>query len=182
MNTRATKRVWLDWFGLLARWLVGGLFIWMGLNKALHPEDFLKLVHQYDLLQSPLLLNLVGAGLPWFEVFCGILLLLGVAVRGTAAVCLLMLLPFTAIVLRRALELSAARHLPFCAVKFDCGCGNGEVFICSKLLENSALILACFVPLLGFGTLASLRFHLLKPPLQQDPDKLEQQVVAQNPN
>ena len=56
----------------------------MGLNKALHPEAFLKLVRQYELVQSPLMLNLIAAGLPWFEVFCGVLLVLGLAVRGSA--------------------------------------------------------------------------------------------------
>ena len=55
-----------DILGALARWLVGGLFIYMGLNKALHPVDFLKLVHQYELVSTPFLLNAIGAALPWF--------------------------------------------------------------------------------------------------------------------
>jgi hypothetical protein len=38
-------------------------------------------------------------------------------------------------------DLQAAGQLPFCAVRFDCGCGAGEVGICSKLLENGLLIL-----------------------------------------
>ena len=36
-----------------------------------------------------------------------------------------------------------ARHagsdLPFCAIKFDCGCGTGEILICRKLAENTLL-------------------------------------------
>lgn len=125
---------------LLARWFLGGLFIYMGLNKALHPVEFLKLVRQYELVQTPPLLNLIAAGLPWFEVFCGLLLVAGVAVRGSALMLVAMLVPFTVVVLRRALELHAAGGIPFCAIKFDCGCGTGEVFICRKLVENSGLI------------------------------------------
>ena len=74
-----------DAAAVLARWWLGCVFIYMGLNKALpHPEYFLKLVRQYDMVTSPLLLNSIGAALPWFEVFCGLLLLVGVAVRGSA--------------------------------------------------------------------------------------------------
>jgi hypothetical protein len=67
-------------------------------------------------------------------------------VRGTALALVAMLIPFTALVLRRALELESLRAIPFCAVKFDCGCGAGEVYICGKLAENVLLILlACWL-------------------------------------
>jgi uncharacterized membrane protein YphA (DoxX/SURF4 family) len=124
---------------VLARWLLGGLFLYMGLNKALHPIEFLKLVRQYDVLHHHLFLNFVASTLPWFEIFCGLLLLLGVAVRGAAAMLVAMLIPFTVAVLLRALEIHGAGGLPFCAIKFDCGCGAGEVFICRKLAENVLL-------------------------------------------
>jgi len=52
-----------------------------------------------------------------------------------------MLVPFTIVVFLRALDIQAAEAKPFCAVKFDCGCGTGEVFICSKLLENALQLL-----------------------------------------
>jgi len=123
-------------FAQLARWFLGAMFLYMGLNKALHPIEFLKLVRQYDMLQHHLLLNFVASALPWFEVFCGLLLVLGVAVRGAAVMLVSMLIPFTVVVLLRALEIHGAGGLPFCAIKFDCGCGAGEVFICRKLAEN----------------------------------------------
>jgi len=143
-----------------ARWILGGLFIYMGLSKALHPEEFLKLVRQYNLTESALLLNSVAAALPWFESFCGLLLLAGIAVRGSALVAIGMLVPFTAIVLHRALELHSALAIPFCAVKFDCGCGGGEVFICRKLLENTLLILLSAWLFAGRGRKWSVRFAL----------------------
>ena len=126
---------------VLVRWLLGATFIYTGLSKALHPVDFLKLVRQYDLVQSSLPLNSIAAALPWFEIFCGLLLLAGVAVRGVG---------FDADVDAGAVHgAGVPPRLPsnrcwaiaFCAVKFDCGCGTGAVFICQKLLENFLLIL-----------------------------------------
>jgi uncharacterized membrane protein YphA (DoxX/SURF4 family) len=145
---------------------LGAAFVYLGLNKALHPVDFLKLMQQYDLTQNALLLNSIAAGLPWFEVFCGLLLLTGVAVRGTALTLLLMLVPFTLLVLHQALLLQAAQAIPFCAVKFDCGCGTGEEFICRKLLENFLLILLSGWLLAGYGRRLSLRFSLINSPPQ----------------
>jgi uncharacterized membrane protein YphA (DoxX/SURF4 family) len=145
---------------VLARWAVAIVFIYMGLGKALHPEDFLKLLNQYDLVKTPFLLNSIAGALPWFEVFCGLLLLAGVAVRGAALMVAAMLVPFTLVVLKRALALASAKSIAFCAVKFDCGCGNGEVLICHKLAENCLLILlACWL-LSGRGRRLCARFAL----------------------
>lgn len=146
--------------GVLGRWLLGGLFIYMGLNKALHPVDFLKLVRQYDLVANPYLLNWIAAGLPWFEVFCGLLLVAGVAVRGAALLLALMLVPFSLVVLDRALGIAATQGIPFCSVKFDCGCGTGEVLICRKLAENTLLLLLSLWLLSGVGSRFALRFRL----------------------
>jgi uncharacterized membrane protein YphA (DoxX/SURF4 family) len=161
-NPNSRGRVIMDATTVLARWLVGAAFLYMGLNKALHAVDFLKLLRQYDLTQNSLLLNSVASALPWFEVFCGLLLLAGIAVRGTALTLLVMLMPFTWVVLHRALLLESAQNIPFCAVKFDCGCGTGEEFVCRKLLENFLLILLAAWFLAGRGRQFSLRFSLLK--------------------
>jgi len=152
-----------DAAAVLARWWLGIVFIYMGLNKALpHPEAFLKLVRQYDMVSNPVLLNMIGAALPWFEVYCGVLLLAGVAVRGVALNLVAMLVPFTLIVLKRALAIAATSGIPFCAVKFDCGCGAGEVFICAKLVENAVLLLLSAWLLTGGGRKLCLRFSLLR--------------------
>ena len=148
---------------VVARWWLAGVFIVMGLHKALpHPQVFLGLVRQYHLVTSPILLNSIGAALPWFEVFCGLLLLAGVAVRGAALNSVVMLVTFTLVVLKEALRLAAAKHIPFCAVKFDCGCGAGEVFICHKLVENTVLLLLSAWLLAGRGRPLCLRFSLFR--------------------
>jgi uncharacterized membrane protein YphA (DoxX/SURF4 family) len=147
---------------LVARMVLGVLYIYMGLNKALHPVEFLKLVRQYEMVDNPILLNLIAASLPWFEVFCGVLLLGGIAVRGTALLSLAMLLPFTVIVYQRALAIQTASALAFCAVRFDCGCGAGEVFICHKLAENALLIGFSALLLIERPSPGCLRHQLFK--------------------
>jgi uncharacterized membrane protein YphA (DoxX/SURF4 family) len=129
-----------DLSGIAARWLLAAMFIYMGTTKALHPEDFLKLVRQYGVVSQPLLLNLVAGTLPWVELICGLLLLAGVAVRGTAVLLGVMLISFTVLVVHRALELHQGGALPFCAISFDCGCGTGVVPVCRKLAENTLLV------------------------------------------
>jgi uncharacterized membrane protein YphA (DoxX/SURF4 family) len=163
MNTSQSSwsRTAADTFAVLARWLLGAVFLYMGLNKTLHPVEFLKLVRQYDLVQSSLLLNTIAAALPWFEIFCGLLLLTGVAVRGTALMLILMLVPFTVLVFRRALAIQSALAIPFCAVKFDCGCGTGEVFICRKLVENFFYIVFSGWLLAGYGRNLCVRHTLM---------------------
>ena len=170
MITRQTSRSRpvADTSAVLVRWFLGAVFLYTGLSKALHPVDFLKLVRQYDLVQSSLLLNSIAAALPWFETFCGLLLLAGVAVRGAALTLILMLMPFTGLVFHRALAIRAALDIPFCAVKFDCGCGTGAVFICRKLVENFLLILLSGWLLAGYGRRFGLRFSLIKLPSRPD--------------
>jgi uncharacterized membrane protein YphA (DoxX/SURF4 family) len=162
-NWRTKGRDLLEILTVLSRWVVGGLFIYMGMYKALHPVEFLKLVRQYDMVSSPLLLNSIAAALPWFETICGALLITGVAVRGTAVMLLAMLIPFTLIVLKRALAIQSLQALAFCAVKFDCGCGTGEVYICHKLAENCGLILLSAWLLAGRGRQFCLRYGIMKP-------------------
>ena len=115
------------------------MFCYMGLSKALDPVAFLKLVRQYEVFSSYSWLNLVAATVPWFEMFCGALLILGIAVRGAAVLLAGMLVSFTALVWWRALGLQAIEHQPFCSIRFDCGCGAGPVLICRKLAENVLL-------------------------------------------
>lgn len=145
------------WLAVILRWAMGAVFIYMGFSKVLDPVGFLKLVREYNFVTNPILLNCIAATLPWFEVLCGLLLVIGVAVRGTALILVALLVPFTLLVLNRAMDIMNAQAIAFCAVKFDCGCGAGEVFICHKLLENSLLALGCAWLMTGIGWRLSLR-------------------------
>jgi uncharacterized membrane protein YphA (DoxX/SURF4 family) len=152
-----------DWVALLARLIIGAVFIYMGVQKTLHPVEFLKLIRQYEIFQNHWALNLVASTLPWFEIFCGLLLMFGVAVRGTALVMVTMLVPFTIAVLLRALAIQKSGGLPFCSIKFDCGCGGGAVFICPKILENLLLTGASLALVFWRSNRLCARYSLIKP-------------------
>ena len=150
-----------DWLGVLARWILGATFVYLGGVKALNPVDFLKLLREYDLdlVQSYWWLNAIAGVLPWLEIVCGLLLLAGIAVRGTAVVVSGLLAAFTAAIFHRAMTLMTLKSLAFCAVKFNCGCGNGEVIACHKLVENACLILLALTLAMGHGRKYCFRYQ-----------------------
>ena len=132
---------------LLMRLILGGLFIYMALPKVGNPTDFLKLIRLYHMVPEspPYLLNGIAIVLPWLEILCGAVLILGVFVRGAAASIAVMLAFFTPVILLRALSIHAADGTPFLQIAFDCGCGTGVVIIWKKLLANTGLLLLAVV-------------------------------------
>ncbi len=151
---------------LIARIFLGALFIYMGMEKALDPVGFMKMVREYHMVPDhpPILLNLIAAVLPWLEVFCGLMLIAGVALRGTALLLLVMLVGFTLAVTLRALGIYHTQHLPFCAIKFNCGCGTGEEWICHKVPKNLGLCLISVIILVSASRRFCLRGDLFRVP------------------
>jgi len=147
---------------VLARLIVGGVFLWMGAQKIGDPVVFLKLVREYGMLpeRPPLALNATAVILPWLELLGGALLVLGVGVRGAALVLFGMLAVFSTAILLRALQIQSAEELAFCAVAFDCGCGSGPQPVCGKLLQNAGLLAASLLLALGGGGAGCLRARL----------------------
>lgn len=129
---------------VFCRLAIGLLFVYMGFKKAMDPVTFLKLVREYEMFPDNIwwLLNFTVATLPWVEILCGLLLLLGIAHRGTALLVMVMLSVFTPMIWLRGLGIHDAEHIPFCRIIFDCGCGAGPVNFCWKMAENIALFLA----------------------------------------
>ena len=61
---------------VIARCIIGMLFLYMGIVKALQPTDFLKLIRQYDMVDNYLLLNsmaIIFLGWRCFVVCCSFL-------------------------------------------------------------------------------------------------------------
>jgi uncharacterized membrane protein YphA (DoxX/SURF4 family) len=157
----------------VARLVLGGMFVFMGLSKALDPIDFLKFVRMYDILPEtpPYFLNLTAVILPVLEVVCGVALLLGVAVRGAGLTLFGMLLVFTAALISQSLDIHAAKPIAYCDVRFDCGCGTGEVYICRKLAENAALTLLALLASLSRSRRFCLSAWLSRVSLSTDPER-----------
>src|SRR5206468_4056450 len=105
-------------------------------------------------------LNLLATVLPWLEIFCGILLIFGIAWRGTALLILIMLTGFTFVIIRRAIGIHDG-GIPWLDIKFDCGCGGGEVYIYKKLPENIGLWLLSLIILLSRSRRFCLDLNLL---------------------
>lgn len=128
---------------VIIRVILGGYFIYAGINKAIDPIDFLKAIRTYGALPEspPFFLNATAIVLPWLEIVCGVGLVLGVLRRGAGLTIALMLCVFTPAILFRALAIMNEQGLSFFAVEFDCGCGTGREIIWIKLLKNSGLLL-----------------------------------------
>lgn len=132
---------------LVMRLVLGGVFIYFGLLKLADPMEFLKQLHLYDILpeRPQIILNSIALVLPWLELACGVALILGVWLRGSALILGGMLVVFMVALYSRAESIVRAEGIPFCDVKFDCGCGTGVRIICNKLLENAGLLLLCLL-------------------------------------
>lgn len=149
-------------FPLIVRLILGGMFIYMGLLKLDNPVEFLKQIRLYEALPEdpPYYLNGTAIVLPWLEVLCGVGLIIGLWIRGAALQLTIMLLVFTPAVFLRAMDIHNTEGTPFFAVKFDCGCGTGEVIIWQKLLGNVGLILLALFSLCSRSRRLTLASYL----------------------
>jgi len=170
---KPAPRFWADTVPFLARIVLGAIFVWMGYKKAANPIMFLKQIHEYHMVPDSLyvILNAMAAALPWIEIVCGALLILGIATRGSSLLLALMLVVFSAVILLRAMGIYNAGGIGFCAIKFDCGCGSGEQFICHKLPENMGLLLLSLIALFARSRRFSLRRNLI--PFGSSPWRIE---------
>ncbi len=136
---------------LLIRLFLGGLFIYMGVNKIADPVAFMKQVRLYEMLpESPAyFLNGTAVILPWLEVVCGVALIAGIAIRGSGVAIAGMLAVFTPAIFLRAMAIHNTEGTPFFEIAFDCGCGGGPVIIWQKLLSNSGLLLLAILAVLS---------------------------------
>ena len=75
------KNKW-DTIHLLLRVFMGLIFIWASWDKLLDPVAFARVVHNYQIIPSSMV-NLVAIILPWIELTCGLLLILGLLTKGS---------------------------------------------------------------------------------------------------
>jgi putative oxidoreductase len=128
------KKIISNEYLLLAlRLVLGFIFIYAGAEKISSPAVFTESISNYQLL-NPFMINVTAILLPWLEVFSGILLLSGAAVKENSFILsgLLAVFIITAVI-------SLARGLDI-----DCGCfGTTTVRLgFTKILENTLLLIA----------------------------------------
>ena len=124
--------------GLVARIVLGGVFIYASLDKIRHPELFAEAVYNYQL--SPgVAVNLVAIWLPWLEFLCGVLLVLGLWVGGSILILSGLLLVFLS-----SIGINLARGLDI-----HCGCfttqGSDPMTILTLFRDSLFLVLALFL-------------------------------------
>jgi uncharacterized membrane protein YphA (DoxX/SURF4 family) len=96
---------------VIFRWAVGLIFIYASADKLFHTSAFAVAVYNYKILPGGLI-NLVAITLPWLELVCGILLIIGLFPRGAALILSLLLVVFFF-----ALSLNLYR-----GIDISCGC------------------------------------------------------------
>jgi putative oxidoreductase len=93
------------------RLLIGGIFLYAGLEKILDPFDFSVALYNYRLFPD-FWLGGMAATIPWVEAMAGLFLIIGFDTKGAAALTSFLLLIFIGLIV-----ISAIRGLDI-----DCGC------------------------------------------------------------
>ena len=104
----------LRWVGVLARLVVGGIWLVAGLLKLPDPAENVRAVRAYQLLPESLV-PAVGYALPILEILIGVCLVLGLLTRVNAGLSAALLLAFIV-----GIAAAWARGL-----EIDCGCFGG---------------------------------------------------------
>ncbi|MCW2815311.1 MAG: DoxX family protein [Nocardioides sp.] len=156
-----------EWVALLARLVVGVVWLWAGLVKLAEPLGSVRAVQAYDLLPTALT-EPVGYALPAVEVVVGLALVVGVMTRGAAVISVLLFVAFVI-----GIASAWARGL-----EIDCGCFGGGGYdpdAASQypvdLARDAALLLAsAYVVWAGPGRLA-LDTVLFRRSTSPDPER-----------
>lgn len=136
---------------VLIRIFLGAYFVHTGFNKVQDPFAFLKVIRLYEMLPEapPYFLNGTAVILPWLEIVCGLVLVLGVFVRGAGALIAGMFCVFSPAILLRAVTVMGEQGISFFQIEFDCGCGMGKEIIWIKLCKNTGLLLLTIVTIVS---------------------------------
>jgi putative oxidoreductase len=123
----------------IVRLLLGGLFLYAGIVKIADPTQFAGDIAAYRLL--PYFGNFLAAAiLPWLEILCGTLLIVGFRTGGAAALILVLTSVFMA-----ALASTIVRGLDI-----DCGCfrhGGQKTSAWTALGRDALLFVAALIVL-----------------------------------
>ena len=139
------------WVSLIARLIVGVVYVYASVDKIIHPAEFAKIVHNYHILPD-FLINFFALVLPWLELICGLALIVGTSVLGASTI----LAGLTAVFIV-AVGINVAR-----GVNIDCGCfstsSHARKLGITLLIQDAVLLLlALHVLVRGAGRWALAR-------------------------
>jgi putative oxidoreductase len=115
LNNTFQKLLRNHWIWLVARLLLGSIFIYASYHKIIAPDEFAKIVNGYDLFPSETI-NLIAITIPFIELISGIALIIGIYTRPAAIIIIGMLAAFVI-----AISINIIR-----GHEFDCGCFSSD--------------------------------------------------------
>lgn len=138
INIKNFKKYSIEYFLFLGRVILSFIFIYAGADKISDPAGFSQAIQNYKLFPS-VIINFLAITVPWLELVCGLLLLVGINTRENSLIISSMLFLFTL-----AIGISMVRGL-----NFDCGCfGRPSPIGWQRLLENFSLLIIGIVLIL----------------------------------
>ncbi len=141
-GTGAENRCWIGGpvVILVIRLILAAVFIYAGLQKIGKPLLFADEIRMYGILTGGPLLYIISILLPWVEIFCGLSLLSGIFMRGSALILAVFNLVFIFVIAYRSAMIIRNDGTPFLKIFFDCGCGFGPTYAWKKLIEDTLLL------------------------------------------
>lgn len=110
-----TKLVTSPYLALIFRVYIGGLFIYAGMFKISYGTEFAETIASYQI--APYWsVNILAITMPWLELVCGIMLIVGLRARSATVIISLMLVFFT-----MAVFINLLRDSPI-----SCGCFSSD--------------------------------------------------------
>jgi putative oxidoreductase len=149
----------MKYLTLLARLLIGGLFIYASAHKIYYPLDFAAAIRNYSLL-PPSWSNFVALTLPWIELGAGIFLILGIQTRPSALITTGLL----------GIFLGALIYAFHIGLDIDCGCfsssasSTGRIGIYHLVRDGSLFLLSLFLLVTDRGDFSIGKCFLVNPP------------------
>ena len=129
---------------LVLRFVLAAVFIYAAVHKIGRPLAFADEIHAYGVVDYGPPLYVMAVVLPWLELLCGLSLVTGVFIRGSALVLLGLNAMFLAVIAKKTAGFMHA-GTPFTKVYFDCGCGFGATYAWKKLLEDAVYVIIAAV-------------------------------------
>jgi uncharacterized membrane protein YphA (DoxX/SURF4 family) len=118
------------------RLVLGIVFIYAAIHKIAHPGDFAQDIYNYRMLPDTFI-NFMALTLPWLEIICGVLIIVGVFTRGSA-----LLIGFMLLVFIIAISFALLRGLDISCGCFSSGGENTGHGIALDLLFRDILMFA----------------------------------------
>lgn len=110
-SSRLMRVLHHSWLQMACRLILGAIFIYAAYPKIVDPPAFAKAIYTYKLFPA-WTIHPFALFLPWLEMLCGVLIIVGFWVRASAAWMFTLLCAFVL-----ALSINLARKHPV-----DCGC------------------------------------------------------------